>query len=188
MATQDHYNVLGVGQDAGLEEIRRAFRREALRWHPDRNPGDAIAERRFKAAAQAYEVLQDPEKRHVYDSKLNGTAAETGFPGYGGRRNRGRGCGRGRGRRCGRRFYRKPWTDGLSSPSDDHLVEVELDPAETMTGCERRIELDSFFGQKTLIVRLPPGLEDGNVLRLIGNTREGFREVGGDIYLRIKVV
>ena len=194
MSIQDHYKALGVSQDAGLEEIRRAFRREALRWHPDRNPGDPAAAGRFKAAARAYEVLRDPEKRRVYDLSLDGTAAETVFPdfgdrpGRGRRRGRGRGCGRGRRRRCGRRSRQDSWPAGRSILSDDQLVEIELDPAETMTGCERRIELDSVFGQATLTVFLPPGLEDGNVLRLVGNTWEDFRGIGGDIYLRIKVV
>jgi molecular chaperone DnaJ len=67
MAKRDYYEVLGVGRDAGEAEIKRAFRQLALRWHPDRNPGDKEAEARFKEINEAYEVLRDPQKRAAYD-------------------------------------------------------------------------------------------------------------------------
>lgn len=68
MATdRDYYEVLGVDRNASKEEIRRAFRRLALKYHPDRNPGDKEAEQKFKEAAEAYEVLGDDEKRARYD-------------------------------------------------------------------------------------------------------------------------
>lgn len=64
----DHYAVLGVSNDSNEEEIRRAYKRLALRYHPDKNP-DADAEEKFKQIAQAYEVLTDPEKRSLYDQQ-----------------------------------------------------------------------------------------------------------------------
>ena len=64
---RDYYDVLGVARDATQEEIKRAYRKAALANHPDRNPGDAQAEERFKQAAEAYAVLGDPEKRARYD-------------------------------------------------------------------------------------------------------------------------
>lgn len=63
----DYYEVLGVSRDADTEEIKRAYRRQALKYHPDRNPGDKQAEEKFKEAAEAYEVLTDVTKRHLYD-------------------------------------------------------------------------------------------------------------------------
>ena len=63
----DYYEVLGVRRDAHADEIKSAYRQLALKYHPDRNPGDKQAEDRFKACAEAYEVLSDPEKRHRYD-------------------------------------------------------------------------------------------------------------------------
>jgi molecular chaperone DnaJ len=63
----DHYAVLGVARDASESEIKSAFKKAALRWHPDRNPDDPEAEARFKEAAFAYEVLSDPERRRRYD-------------------------------------------------------------------------------------------------------------------------
>jgi molecular chaperone DnaJ len=69
MAThkRDYYEVLGVARNADPEEVKRAYRRLAMEYHPDRNVGNAEAEERFKEAAEAYEVLRDPEKRQRYD-------------------------------------------------------------------------------------------------------------------------
>lgn len=68
MATnKDYYEILGVDRNADLQEIKRAYRRLALKYHPDRNPGDKEAEEKFKEAAEAYSVLSDPEKRALYD-------------------------------------------------------------------------------------------------------------------------
>src|ERR1700758_1838574 len=64
---RDYYEVLGVSREADDEEIKRAYRKLAMQYHPDRNVGDAEAEQRFKEAAEAYEVLHDPEKRERYD-------------------------------------------------------------------------------------------------------------------------
>jgi DnaJ-class molecular chaperone len=65
---RDYYTILGVGQDATDEEIKRAYRQLALRHHPDRNPGDKRAEDRFKDVSEAYAVLMDPSRRREYDS------------------------------------------------------------------------------------------------------------------------
>ncbi len=67
MAKRDYYEILGVGRDAGPDEIKKAYRQAALRDHPDRNPGDRAAEERFKEAAEAYSILGDPEKKAAYD-------------------------------------------------------------------------------------------------------------------------
>lgn len=73
---KDYYAILGVSRDADAETIKRAYRRLALEYHPDRNPGNKEAEERFKEIAEAYEVLSDPEKRRQYD--LFGTTAGAG--------------------------------------------------------------------------------------------------------------
>ncbi|MBN1442088.1 MAG: molecular chaperone DnaJ [Planctomycetes bacterium] len=67
MAQKDYYEVLGVSRDAGEADIKRAYRQLALKYHPDKNPGDREAERAFKEVSEAFEVLVDPEKRKLYD-------------------------------------------------------------------------------------------------------------------------
>src|SRR5947209_19897723 len=63
----DYYKTLGVGKNATDEEIKKAYRKLARQYHPDRNPGDKKAEERFKEISQAHDVLSDPEKRKAYD-------------------------------------------------------------------------------------------------------------------------
>src|SRR3954466_3090442 len=65
--TRDYYEILALEKTADVEEIKRSYRRLAMKFHPDRNPGDAEAEVKFKELAEAYEVLSDPQKRKLYD-------------------------------------------------------------------------------------------------------------------------
>src|SRR5690606_31629319 len=68
MATKrDYYEILNVDRNASDDEIKRAYRKMAMKYHPDRNPGDKEAEQKFKEAAEAYEVLSNPERRSRYD-------------------------------------------------------------------------------------------------------------------------
>jgi len=67
IGTDDYYSRLGVARDADLDEIRSAYRKLALKYHPDRNPNDAKAEKRFKEISEAYDALSDAEKRRLYD-------------------------------------------------------------------------------------------------------------------------
>src|SRR5215210_669197 len=90
MSKRDYYEVLGVSQTASEQEIKSAYRRLAVQFHPDKNPGDATAEDKFKEAAEAYTVLSDAEQRRRYDrfghSGVSNSAGAGGWgaPGFGG--------------------------------------------------------------------------------------------------------
>ncbi len=67
MAKRDFYEILGVSKSASADEIKKAYRKVAMQFHPDRNPGDKSSEEKFKEAAEAYEILSDQDKRAQYD-------------------------------------------------------------------------------------------------------------------------
>ncbi len=83
MSKKDYYEVLGLSKSAAQEEIKKAYRKLALKYHPDKNPGNKEAEERFKEAAEAYEVLHDPQKRQVYDQFGHAGLDGRGFHGFG---------------------------------------------------------------------------------------------------------
>ena len=88
MAKRDYYEVLGVEKNASADEIKKAYRKAAVKYHPDKNPGDKEAEEKFKEAAEAYDVLSNDDKRARYDqfghAGMDGGAAGGGFGGFGG--------------------------------------------------------------------------------------------------------
>jgi molecular chaperone DnaJ len=67
MSKRDYYDVLGVSRSSSAEEIKKAYRKLAIKFHPDKNPGDKEAEENFKEAAEAYDVLSNPDKKQRYD-------------------------------------------------------------------------------------------------------------------------
>ena len=86
---RDYYEVLEVTKEATVEEIKKAYRKKAIQYHPDKNPGDKEAEEKFKEAAEAYDVLSNPDKRARYDqfghAGMSGAAGNGGpFGGFGG--------------------------------------------------------------------------------------------------------
>ena len=85
---RDYYEVLGVAKTATADEIKKAYRKKAIQYHPDKNPGDKKAEEMFKEAAEAYDVLSDPQKRQRYDqfghAGMGGASGAGGFGGFGG--------------------------------------------------------------------------------------------------------
>ena len=81
---RDYYDVLGVSRDASDSDLKAAYRKLALKYHPDRNPGDTTAEENFKEAAEAYDVLRDQQKRRIYDQYGHQGLEGQGFSGFGG--------------------------------------------------------------------------------------------------------
>ncbi len=90
MAKSDYYELLGVGRDASEADLKKAYRKLAMQHHPDRNPGDKVAEQKFKDISEAYDVLKDPQKRGAYDRfghaafEQGGAGGAGGFGGGGG--------------------------------------------------------------------------------------------------------
>ena len=79
---QDYYDILGISRQASADEIKKAYRKKAVQYHPDKNPGDKEAEEKFKQVSEAYEVLKDPQKKAAYD-QYGHAAFEGGFGGGG---------------------------------------------------------------------------------------------------------
>ncbi len=115
MAKQDYYQILGIKRDAKPEEIKKAYRRLARKYHPDVNPGDKVAEERFKLITEAYDVLSDPKKRAVYDR--HGYYAENLSGAATGSQTRGRG---------GFDFSGFDWSSGSSSGTSFRDIFAEL--------------------------------------------------------------
>src|SRR5688572_26680516 len=87
MSKRDYYEVLGVSRDASADELKKAYRKVAMQFHPDRNPGDKSAEEKFKEAAEAYEILSDADKKAQYDRFGHAGVSGNGRGGYGGGAN-----------------------------------------------------------------------------------------------------
>ncbi|MGN6400021.1 MAG: molecular chaperone DnaJ [Flavisolibacter sp.] len=87
MAKRDYYEILSVSKTATADEIKKSYRKVAMQYHPDRNPGDKSAEEKFKEAAEAYEILSDQDKRAQYDRYGHAGVSGNGRGGYGGNMN-----------------------------------------------------------------------------------------------------
>lgn len=142
MAKQDYYEILGVNKSATEDELKKAYRKLAIKYHPDKNPGDKKAEEKFKEIAEAYDVLSDPDKRSRYD--------QFGHAGVDPSQGGGGGFGGGFSmdeifRRFGDLFGDSPFGQGFSSSShsrgSDLRMRVRLTIAEISTGVQKKIKL-----------------------------------------------
>jgi curved DNA-binding protein len=200
MDYKDYYNILGVARNASSEEIRKAYRKMAMQYHPDHNQGDKQAEERFKEINEAYQVLNDPQKRAHYDrlgSAYSGWQQRGGQGGF----DWGRWTG---GAPAGTRveygdlndlfggeggmfseFFRTIFGGGMgtagaqtsrAAPAYQQQVEISLEDA--FHG--RTMELQS--GGKRKQVRIPPGVRTGSKVRVAGAGPNGM-----DLYLIVQV-
>lgn len=198
---KDYYGVLGVAKNASADEIKKAYRKLALKYHPDKNPGDKKAEEKFKEITEAYAVLSDADKRTQYDQfgeagfhqrysqedifrnfDVGDIFREFGFGTddifsqlFGG-------AGGGRARTGG--FGGRPRT----VKGQDYVMQLSLPFRQAIQGGEKRIDFRREGRVERLQVRIPPGVESGQRLRVSG--KGGGSPAGGppgDLFLEISI-
>jgi len=206
MATRDYYDILGVSKKASDEEIKRAYRKLAMKYHPDRNPNKKEAEERFKEINEAYAVLSDKEKRKQYDTFgaegfRQRFTQEDIFRGFdfdeilsglfGGRgRRESRFGGRG-GFDFGDFFSGQGGfqdTGRMPRKGEDILYELSITLEEAASGGEKRVSFRKDGRIEEVSVKIPRGIPTGKKLRLAGKGMPG-KNGGppGDLYLQISV-
>ncbi|MEM9934656.1 MAG: DnaJ C-terminal domain-containing protein [Bacteroidota bacterium] len=190
----DYYNILGVSKSASQNEIKKAYRKLAMKYHPDQNKNNKSAEEKFKHISEAYEVLGDPDHRAKYDKF--GThwkqAERAGQGGYGGQTGQGFGA---------EDFFRdsRGFSDffyqmfggntGFSgapraSKGSDLQGDVEITMEEAYHGTSRTFSLHG----KNLRIQIKPGIEDGKKLKLKGKGNPGVHGgPAGDLLLQVHV-
>jgi len=200
---KDYYAVLGLEKSAKADQIKKAYRKLALKYHPDKNPDDKAAEERFKEITEAYAVLSDPEKKKQYDqfgdaafhqnfsqedifrnADLGSIFREFGFGGQGGDdifNHIFGGAGGRQGYNGGQNFHRPV-------KGQDYLMRLTIPFRQAILGGERRVDLDRNGQVDQLQVRIPAGVESGQKLRIPG--KGGASPSGGpagDLMLEITV-
>jgi len=204
MASKDYYEILGVSKNASDEEIKRAYRKLAMKYHPDRNPNKKEAEERFKEINEAYAVLSDREKRKQYDTFgaegfRQRFTQEDIFRGFdfdeilsslfGGRGRREFKFGSRGGFDFGD-FFGGGYQDMGRMPQkgEDILYELTISLEEAAFGGEKRISYRKNRKNEELNVKIPRGIPSGKKLRLAGKGMEGKRgSPPGDLYLQISI-
>lgn len=215
MAERDYYEVLGVSREATPEDIKKAYRRLALKNHPDKNPGNKAAEERFKEASNAYEVLSDPQKRQAYDQRGRSGVEDMGFRGFTSTEDIYANFGDifadlfgaggpqfgGRGRTRRRRFSPDEFADepfgAAMDRGEDLRFSLDLDFLEAARGAAKTVRYerqkrtaggDRAPVSETMTVRLEPGVTDGQVLRFRGRGNDAAGSgPAGNLYVTIRV-
>ncbi len=196
MSKRDYYEVLGVQKGASDDEIKKAFRKLAIKYHPDKNPGDKEAEAKFKEANEAYSVLSDKTKRQRYDQ-----FGHAGVGGAGGGAG-GNPFGGGGFDFNGQSFNFDFGAGGFGGLDDilgamfgggfrgvrrgrDYRTSTTIDFEEAIFGCTKNISVD---GQQ-IKLKIPAGIYDGQSIRLNGKGGPAPQEGGqrGDLYVEVRV-
>jgi curved DNA-binding protein len=209
MAGKDYYTILGVSKSASAEEIKKAYRKLALKYHPDHNKGDKGAEAKFKDLSEAYAVLSDPEKKKQYDMfgaegfqnrfsqedifrgfDFGSIFSEFGFGGGGRSQNIFSQMFGGMGG-PGQRHYRSGGYRGQNQAmkGQDLLYELSLTLEELFETTSKVISYQLDGRQETVSVKIPAGIPAGRKLRLRGKGQAGpYGGPAGDLYVKIGVI
>ncbi len=198
MADRDYYKILGVSKNASDEEIKKAYRKLAMKHHPDRSMGDKAAEDRFKEISEAYAVLSDKEKRQQYDTfgsegfhqrfsredifkefDFGDILKEFGFGGGGARFSFGSGSPFGaRSRRTQTRMK-----------GSDLGYELPLTLREVIPGTSKQVSFSHKGRSENVTVKIPKGMTTGKKLRLSGKGEESpFGGPSGDLFIQGKII
>ncbi len=200
---KDYYKILSVPRNASSEDIKKAYRKLARRYHPDLNSGKKDAEEKFKEIQEAYEVLSKEEKRKAYD--IYGSSGFQGFhPGQERTRSRWSEQSSPRGGVkfsfgdfgglediFGEIFSSGDQTSRRNTVRDiEHDIEVDFETAIKGGVRDLKISRQAETGKvvtETISVKVPPGVDDGSRIRIPGKGETGARGNTGDLYLRVKV-
>jgi curved DNA-binding protein len=209
----DYYETLGVAKTATPDEIKKAYRKLAMKFHPDKNKGDKAAEEKFKGISEAYAVLSDPEKKQQYDTygstnfhqrysqedifrnfDLNDIFRQFGF-GMGGQQSSGYGNGMGGGANFNSFFNQGGGHGGgcgggchQPAKGQDMTYQITVTLEEVLSGADRSISLRKNGQPQQVSVKIPKGIEEGKKLRLKG--KGGSSQNGGpagDLYLKVGI-
>lgn len=197
----DPYKELGVSRGASQDEIKKAFRRLAKDLHPDKNPGDAKAEERFKRITAAFDLLGDAEKRAKFDRGEIDADGREQFRGFGGGGRGGPGGFGGQGGPGGRAGFENIDLDeifgmfgggargggggrGFGGRGQDVRATLEVSLEDSISGATRRIQ---FTDGRVLDVAIPKGASDGQTLRLKGQGAPGRGGEAGDALIELKI-
>jgi len=178
MKETDYYQILNISRNATEEEIKKAYRQLALKYHPDLNPMSQEAEEKFKQINEAYSILGDSERRRIYD-RYGYSDFSRRYPStdgfnfrfeYADNICRNFFSGRGGGCRKRRRFWKR--CSFNFSELNNFMVEgnmiyaIEITPNEALYGTERLIVARTRWGDKSYRLTIPPGIKDGTKIKL----------------------
>jgi curved DNA-binding protein len=212
MAGKDYYKILGVNKNASKEEIRKAYRKLAMKYHPDHNKGDKASEERFKEVNEAYAVLSDQEKRKQYDMfgaegfqqrfsqedifrnfDFSQVFREFGFDSEDlfGRIFGGMGGGRRPFGRGGGGFYSSgPYGHTAQQPQKgaDLVMDLHVSLKEAVFGVSKIASFNRGTGVERITVKIPPGISTGKKLRIAGKGQQGaWGGPTGDLLIKVAV-
>jgi DnaJ-class molecular chaperone len=185
-ANPDYYAVLGVRRDASDADIRKAYRDLALKYHPDKNPNDPDAERKFKEVSEAFQVLSEKEKRQAYDAGGSEGLRDMGYEGFASSEEVFSHFGDIFSELLGGRFRPQ---QPRPRRGQDVISSLPVSFVDAALGATRDIQVPSGDGgSRRISVTIPGGVDDGAVLRLAGQGRPGFAGApAGDLLLRVQV-